>query len=379
MHTSPLCRGLVVFAIGTGIGLLGVPAADANRSLTPGSSVIATRPDTGTSSLQAAVTLDPERPRAGTPTTMLFSFTHPDGSAVGDLVAHHARRVHTMIVSRDLRTIGHIHPQDFGKVTDEVVRSGRYAVSYTFPRAGAYIVGVDVMTANEALSKQFVIHVAGAPKMGDVAPRDLRREKCFRGYRQDGHDRYVHPVELSRAEVPCPQGYQITLTPSSQTVTAGETVRLRYRIEQDGAGVTDLEPYLDAAIHLAMVPASFDTLLHHHGTPATVGQRNGEAHANHHRHGMNAHGTGNEPMAHARHEMHHVPGAASHHGHDASAAPMHQGRAGSMHHGSVPASFGPVLVSEPFRFPHPGLYQVFGQVKHDGKIIFSSFMIEVQE
>jgi hypothetical protein len=41
-------------------------------------------------------------------------------------------------------------------------------------------------------------------------------------------------------------------------------------------------------------------------------------------------------------------------------------------------SWPPELVSEPIKFPTARLYQIFAQVKHEGKIIFSNFMIEVR-
>lgn len=328
-------------------------------------------PTAGTSSINATATLNPERPEAGEPTTITFSFTNPDGSAVGDLMAHHARRVHTLLVSEDLSSIGHIHPADFGDLTDEVMRSGRYTVTYTFPRAGTYIVGVDVMTADGALSKQFLVNVEGAPKMGDVA-EDLRREKCFRGYQEDGNDRYVNPVFVTDAEVPCPQGYKVTMTPSDETITAGEEVQFQYRIEKDGEAVTGLEPYLDAAMHLAIVPASLDALLHRHGNPEGTGHHDAEMHAEHEMAEVKGGSTESKHMAHAEHQKRQASGAMEENTPE-SANMAHR------HHGGVPESFGPELVSESFSFPQAGLYQVFAQVKHEEKIIFSNFMVEVQE
>ena len=368
MSTKTLPTAIIIVLIAAGAGW-SLRDANAMQHANPSLQEL---PTAGTSSIKATATLNPEQPKAGEPTTITFSFTHPDGSAVSDLMVHHARRVHALLVSRDLSSIGHIHPQDFGNVTDEVVRSGRYTIQYTFPRAGTYLVGVDVMTADEALSKQFLIDVEGAPKMGDVAQKDLRREKCFRGYQEDGNDRYVEPVFIADAELPCPKGYKVTMTPSDETITAGEKVQFQYRIEKDGNAVTGLEPYLDAAIHLAIVPASLDTLLHGHGNPAGTAHH-GEMHEGHDQTGMNGESMESK-HAHAEHEMHRASAATveSTHAHE-PAGTAH------MRHGGVPESFGPKLVSEPFSFPRAGLYQVFAQVKHEGKIIFSNFMVEVQE
>ena len=290
-------------------------------------------PTTKASTIAASAGLNPEQPRAGEPTTLTFSFTNPDGTPASDLMMHHARRVHVLVVSEDLGSVAHIHPQDFGAVTAEIVRSGKYSVIHTFPKAGRYIVGVDVMSPKGELGKQFIVNVTGSPNMGD-AKNDLRREKCFKGYPERGLDRYTETVFTTEAEVACPQGYKITMTPSVRAIVAGEDVQLTYHVERDGHAVANLAPYLDAAIHLAIVPSSLDTLLHRHGNPE-----------------MMSHGA--QPTMPMKMKM---PG---------------------MHHGAVPSAFGPELVSEPITFPRAGLYQVFAQAKHEGRIIFSNFMIEV--
>jgi len=292
------------------------------------------------SSIRATATLSPEQPKAGEPTTIKFSFTNSDGSPVADIMMHHARRVHTLIISEDLSSIGHIHPQDFSKITDAVIQSGRYAVNYTFPKAGRYIVGISVMNAKDMLEKQFIINVKGKPKMGEAATKDFRRTKCFKGYaKQDGLDRYVAPVFISDAEVGCPAGYKATLSLSADSITAGEEVQLQYHFEKDGKPVTNLEPFLDAAIHFAIVPASLDTLLHRHGVAVGIAHKN----------------AGDMEMGKAMDEK------------------------GGIHHESVPETFGPNLVSEAITFPKAGPYQVFAQVKHKGQIIFTNFMVQVKE
>lgn len=291
------------------------------------------------STISASVILDPAQPMAGEETILNFSFTNPDGSLVDDLMKHHGRRVHTLIISEDLASIGHIHPQDFTELTDGIIKSGEYSVKYTFPRAGRYIVGVDVMNMESSLSKQFVIDVKGDSKMGSVTLDDMSLSKCFRGYDEQGTDRYVDTVFISESEVDCPLGYKVTMIPSVENISSGEEVQLAYRIEKDGAPVMDLESYLDAAIHFAIVPVSFDTVLHRHGEPKM-----------HH-----------EEEIEEMEEMHD----------DMDSMEM------SHHHESVVGHFGPELISESISFPNSGKYQVFAQFKHDGKIIFSNFLINV--
>ena len=290
------------------------------------------------SSIKATAVLSPEQPMTGEPTTIIFSFTDVEENPVTDLMVHHARRIHTLLLSEDLSSIGHIHSQDFTEITDSIIQSGQYSVTYTFPKAGRYIVGIDVMNMADTLEKQFVINVKGKPKMGEIATGDFRSEKCFRGYTEDGTDRYVEPVFISESVVACPNGYKVTFTSSVDTISAGEEVRLQYHIEKGGNPVTNLEPFLDAAIHFAIVPTSLDTLLHRHG----------------------------------------VVLGATHHEEELDNM-MEMNEMGGMHQESVAEAFGPNLVSETMIFPKAGLYQIFAQVQHDGQIIFTNFMINVQE
>lgn len=323
------------------------------KDTTPPITEVSTNEET---SIVATATLNPEQPRAGEPVTVTFSFKHPDGSPVSDLMVHHARRVHTLLIGENLASVGHIHPEDFTEITDEIVRSGMYSVYYTFPNAGLYIIGVDFMNPDGELGKQFVVNVKGRPGMKNVE-KDLRTEKCFRGYIESAEDRHTDPVLIGDAEVECPNGYKITMTPSVETVTAGEAVQLNYHIEKDGVPVKDLRPYLGAAIHFAIVPESLNTLVHAHGfADDRIEKMDGM---------KEMYGADTEvEESHVMHEE-----AVDHH--EAAGAHIH------MSH--VPEVFGPKVVSESIVFPESGLYQVFSQLKRGNEIVFANFMIEVGE
>ena len=89
--------------------------------------------------------------------------------------------------------------------------------------------------------------------------------------------------------------------------------------------MTDLEPYLGAAMHLAVVPTSLNLFIHAHGlTP-------GEPHTNH----------------------------------------------DHLHTTAPPDKFGPEIESD-IVFPAKGIYKIFSQVKHQGKVLLFDFMVDVQ-
>jgi len=300
-------------------------------------------PLTEASTIDATVTLNPEQPKAGESTEITFTFSNTDGTPVDNLTMHHERYVHALLVSRNLGSIGHLHPEDFSVIDRGVVESGKYMVAYTFPEAGKYIVGVDVETTDDtSLSKRFIVNVGGSPRMASAVTKNLDQVKCFGGYLEDGVDRYASAVIASDAETACPEGYRVTFTPSVDNITAGEEVQLGYHIEKDGMPVHDLQPYLGAAIHLAIVSESLDTMLHQHGDAAVDESEVGD--------------------------------------HTEESADEHMEDEGDDHHGAaLHDEFGPNLMSERIVFPEAGLYQVFGAVKHQGQIIFTNFMVEVGE
>jgi hypothetical protein len=134
----------------------------------------------------------------------------------------------------------HLHPEDFGAVTPEMIQDARFSVNYSFPKAG--------------------------------------------------------------------QG-----------------TTLRYFIEKDGKPVADLETYLAALMHLAVIKTDHRYFIHAHGE---------------------------------------APGSPSAH------------PAGHIH-GAALNGFGPFIEAN-VTFPVKGIYQIFSEIKHQGKVIVTSFMVKVE-
>jgi hypothetical protein len=118
--------------------------------------------------------------------------------------------------------------------------------------------------------------------------------------------------------------YRVTFAISPMNVKAGEETSLQYTIEKNGKPVTDLNPYLGAAMHIAVVSDDLTQYIHAHGTVP------------------------GEPHAHQDH-MHTNP----------------------------PKKFGPEIESDVV-FPAKGVYTIFSQVKHRDKVLVFDFMVNVQ-
>ncbi len=252
----------------------------------------------------AEMKTEPASVKLGTPETITFAIKDADGNPVQKITPTHERTLHVIIASQDFTVFSHIHPEDFGPITPAMKKAGEYAVHYTFPKAGRYLIGVDLAVNNKLISKHFEIDVAGEPRMG-MPTSDFSGKKTF-------------------------GDYQVTLSAKPARIKAGKKVTLTYYFIEDAKPVEDLEPYLAAEMHVAIISTDLRQFIHEHGMSP----------------GMNA---SEEDMAHMM-----------------------------MHGGVVPVKFGPELEVHTV-FPVRGVYEIFGQVMHRGKAILSHFMVKVEQ
>jgi hypothetical protein len=244
----------------------------------------------------------PSQLKAGGPAEILFTMKDAAGRPLRGLTVMHDRLMHVVIASADFSVFAHIHPEDFGPITEEMRKKAEYPVQFTFPKAGEYIIAVDSAVEDRHFSEHFTVEVTGKPKMGSYR-EDLSRERRF-------------------------GDYQVALSSVPGKIVAGKEAVLKYTIKKDGEPVRDLEPYLAAPMHVAIISSDLDDFIHAHGE---------------------------------------IPGTAQGH-HRMGHEEMHM---------SLPEKFGPEL-DVPVVFPGKGLYQIFSQVRHKGKVILLSFMIEVE-
>ncbi|MFI9593892.1 hypothetical protein [Nonomuraea sp. NPDC052265] len=165
--------------------------------------------------------------KPGEPTDFTFSVTGPDGRPVTDYQVQHDKKLHFIVVSRDLGSFQHVHP--------EMSPDGIWSVKVTFPEAGGYRAFADFApTGGEALTLGADLAVAG-----DYAPKPL--------------------PEASRTSKV--DGYEVTL---DGDLTPGRASKLTLKVSKDGKPVTDLQPYLGAFGHLVALRARDLAYLHVH-------------------------------------------------------------------------------------------------------------------
>lgn len=292
-----------------------------------------------TSALNVKLHTEPQKIQVDEPTTLMFHLTDAKGEPFTDLMVHHDRILHVLIVSENLQIVGHIHPEDFESRDMMAELEGIYTVHFTFPVAGRYILALDVMTADAEISKYMHVNVAGDKKMAGIS-EDFRREKAVFGYTEEGGDRFTKAVSITDGKGT--SKYHVKMN-APEKIKAGEMVHITYHFSRDDKPITDLIPFLDAPMHFAIVRTRLDGILHTHGTVPMNGDM----------------GKMVKKDPHAGHKMK-KPSATGH-----------------QHQGTTPEKFGPVVMLMT-TFPKAGVYQIFGQLKHSDQILFPTFMVKVE-
>ncbi len=257
---------------------------------------------------EASATLDvsPKTIQPGVPAILTFKFKDKQGNPVQDLVIDHDRILHAVIVNSDFSSFSHVHVEDAGPVTPEMLKTATFPVRYTFPAAGYYMVSVDFTVRAQIFSFQFyenIGHVADIPKPADN----------------------FSDVQVLKGNF---DGYDVTLNTSK--LNSNYSSVLDYHIEKDGQPVTDLNPYLAVPMHISLIRDDLGAFKHTHGLlPVSfIGQLLGET--------------------------------------------IHQS------HLYLPDKFGPDIEAANFKFPTPGNYYIFGEFRHNGRIIVTKFPVKVQ-
>ena len=173
----------------------------------------------------------------GRPAELGFRILDADGTPVTDFDVEHERRMHLIVVRRDLTGYQHLHPR--------LDSSGRWSVRLRLPDAGVYRAYADFSTGGTPMTLAADLFVAGA----------------------------FAPVPLpAAAPVDTADGYRAEL--SAQGVDPGASARLDYALSRGGRPLEDVEPYLGADGHLVALREGDLAFLHVHpeesGAPGVI-------------------------------------------------------------------------------------------------------------
>jgi hypothetical protein len=159
---------------------------------------------------------------AGRAERLAFRILNKRGRAVRDFEVEHDRRMHLIVVRRDLTGFQHLHPK--------MAPDGTWSVPLELTEPGTYRLFADFKSGGASRTLGTDVQVAGA-----FEPRDL-----------------PHPSSRASAR----DGYEVRL--------AEDEDELRFTVYSDGRRVEDIEPYLGARGHLVALREGDLAFLHVH-------------------------------------------------------------------------------------------------------------------
>ncbi|KAA9325110.1 hypothetical protein F0P96_20650 [Hymenobacter busanensis] len=168
---------------------------------------------------------------AGQLSTLAFKPQQADNDQVPvPLDVVHEKKIHLIIVSKDLGQFYHEHP--------EYTPQGDYRVKYTFPKGGDYVLFQDYTPtgAGHQLGRQPITVKGPAYAPVKFKNDDMQWEK---------------------------NGYKASLS-FDKPLTAGQLLGMNINITKDGQPVTDLDNYLGALGHVVVISEDTEQYLHVH-------------------------------------------------------------------------------------------------------------------
>jgi rRNA maturation protein Nop10 len=177
--------------------------------------------------------------KAGQRARFLFRAFHPGtGEPVTKFETIHERQYHLFVISQDMESFQHIHPE---KKPD-----GEWFIDVTLPKAGYYKVLSDFMPAG------------GAPQF-------LARPLVTAGYAGDLASDSAHLVP-DAASTKTVDDITAALAYDPPSIAAGQYVHLNFTLTDRASGrpITDLQTYLGAFGHTLIMSENMDDYVHSH-------------------------------------------------------------------------------------------------------------------
>jgi hypothetical protein len=162
-----------------------------------------------------------------------FRIVGKDGATIRDFDVEHTKRMHLIVVRRDLTGFQHLHPHQ-----DE---SGEWSTKLRLDAAGSYRVFADFSHDREAMTLASDVRVDGAA--------DLL------------------PLPEPAAEAASDGGYSVRM--DEPAARAGEETKIRFTVLKDGKPV-QVQPYLGANGHLVALREGDLAFLHVHPMEGTT-------------------------------------------------------------------------------------------------------------
>jgi len=171
--------------------------------------------------------------RTPNPERLTFIPRRTRDNAVTPLEIVHEKRLHLIIVSRDLAFFDHVHP--------EPQPDGSLTLVYAFPQPGDYVLYAD-LTPTGAANQVFRLPITVS----------------------GGGTRQAVPLRENVALARALGNYRVGLTLSPHPLRANDEATLTFTLSENGKPITDLAPLLGAGGHCVILSEDTRDYLHSH-------------------------------------------------------------------------------------------------------------------
>ena len=200
---------------------------------------------------RAQLATEPGALEPNIPVLLTFRLQDYQGNPIADLVLDHNRIAHVIIASNDFSVFSHIHAEDSGPVTPQMLKT-RYFLCITRSPSPANIWFPWTLWREPILfSDQFYLKVGlpnttGSAMTGPASDPSTRQENIG--------------------------GYGVTFKTSPARLRAGVAATLNYHVTKDGKPFTEMNPYLAVPMHISIIRDDLMGFLHIHGLlPVSLG------------------------------------------------------------------------------------------------------------
>lgn len=181
---------------------------------------------------EMSFTTVPETPEPGKATKLIFEPRRKDNDSIQvPLDEVHEKKIHVILVSKDLAWYDHIHP--------DYQPDGTYTVDEVFPFGGEFIVFADYQptgAGNQVERKTVVVN--GMLKTPESFTKEILSTQT--------------------------DGYTVTLKPSQGKILTNNMIHMGVEVTDKGKPVTDFENIMGAKGHLVIISGDGQKYLHVH-------------------------------------------------------------------------------------------------------------------
>lgn len=212
------------------------------------------------------------QPAAGSETSLTLQVLDPSGRPVGDFADDMTKRLHFIVVSKDLSAFQHLHPEYEGQ--------GKFRVKLTFPQGGPFLLVSEFMPDGKGLTVHRQWMDVSGPEQAAQAlvavnvPQGGSREGSKESAKEGTpNDMLNGSPNGTSSELPKESPYvtvngleiRLTAMPQLNELKAGEMAMLAFTLRKAGTGERiALEPYLGTSGHCVVLDEKAEQYVHVH-------------------------------------------------------------------------------------------------------------------